>query len=91
MLPIVLVLIDGLGDRAHELLGGRTASEAAATPNLDGLAAGGSSRPSGREQVLAAEVDELTTALGEAHVQLRVWKRSAEHHGVRLAPTRTSR
>ena len=56
-----------------------------------GVAAGGSSRPSGREQILAAEVDELTTALGEAHVELRVWKKSAEHHGVRLAPSRTSR
>ena len=42
MLPIVLVLIDGLGDRAQEELGGRTASEAAATPNLDDLAARGS-------------------------------------------------
>jgi 2,3-bisphosphoglycerate-independent phosphoglycerate mutase len=42
VLPIVLVLIDGLGDRAHEVLGGRTAGEAAATPNLDALAAGGS-------------------------------------------------
>jgi 2,3-bisphosphoglycerate-independent phosphoglycerate mutase len=42
VLPIVLVLIDGLGDRAHEVLGGRTASEAAATPNLDALAGGGS-------------------------------------------------
>jgi 2,3-bisphosphoglycerate-independent phosphoglycerate mutase len=42
VLPIVLVLLDGLGDRAHDVLGGRTASEAAATPNLDALAAGGS-------------------------------------------------
>jgi 2,3-bisphosphoglycerate-independent phosphoglycerate mutase len=42
VLPIVLVLIDGLGDRAHDALGGRTASEAAATPNLDALAARGS-------------------------------------------------
>jgi len=42
VLPIVLVLIDGLGDRAHEVLTGRTASEAAVTPNLDALAAGGS-------------------------------------------------
>jgi len=40
--PIVLVLLDGLGDRAHEVLGGRTAGEAASTPNLDALAAGGS-------------------------------------------------
>ena len=42
MLPIVLVLLDGLGDRAHDVLGGRTAGEAAETPNLDALAAAGS-------------------------------------------------
>ena len=42
MYPIVVVLLDGLGDRAHASLGGRTANEAAATPNLDGLAARGS-------------------------------------------------
>jgi 2,3-bisphosphoglycerate-independent phosphoglycerate mutase len=42
VLPIVLVLLDGLGDRAHDVLGGRTAGEAAATPNLDALAAAGS-------------------------------------------------
>lgn len=53
-----------------------------------GLAAGGASRPSSREQALEAEVEELTKALGEAHVELRVWKRSAEG---RLAPSRTLR
>ena len=42
MLPIVLVLLDGLGDRAHELLGGRSGGEAAATPNLDAVVARGS-------------------------------------------------
>ena len=42
MLPIVLILLDGLGDRAHDVLGGRTAGEAAATPNLDAFAARGS-------------------------------------------------
>jgi 2,3-bisphosphoglycerate-independent phosphoglycerate mutase len=42
VLPIVLVLLDGLGDRAHGVLGGRTASEAAATPTLDALAGHGS-------------------------------------------------
>jgi 2,3-bisphosphoglycerate-independent phosphoglycerate mutase len=42
VLPIVLVLLDGLGDRAHDVLGGRTAGEAAATPNLDAVAALGS-------------------------------------------------
>ena len=53
-----------------------------------GLAAGGSSRRSSREEQLAAQVEELTSALGEAHVELRVWKKSAEG---RLAPLRTSR
>jgi transposase len=53
-----------------------------------GLAAGGSARPSSREEALELEVEELKTALGEAHVELRVWKKSAEG---RLAPSRTSR
>ena len=52
-----------------------------------GLAAG-ASKPSSREQQLAAEVAELTTALGEAAVELRVWKKSAEG---RLGPSKTSR
>ena len=42
MYPIVVVLLDGLADRAHASLGGRTANEVAATPNLDRLAAAGS-------------------------------------------------
>jgi 2,3-bisphosphoglycerate-independent phosphoglycerate mutase len=42
MHPIVVVLLDGLADRAHDSLGGRTANEVAATPNLDRLVAGGS-------------------------------------------------
>jgi 2,3-bisphosphoglycerate-independent phosphoglycerate mutase len=41
--PIVLVILDGLGDRPLEELGGRTPSEAAATPNLDAFAAAGAS------------------------------------------------
>jgi 2,3-bisphosphoglycerate-independent phosphoglycerate mutase len=36
--PIVVFLLDGLADRAHEVLGGRTGNEAATTPNLDALA-----------------------------------------------------
>lgn len=36
--PIVLVVLDGLGDRPQAELGGRTPAEAAATPNLDALA-----------------------------------------------------
>jgi len=52
-----------------------------------GLAAGRGG-PSTREQQLEAEVADLTTALGEAAVELRVWKKSAEG---RLGPSRTSR
>ena len=42
MYPIVVFLLDGLADRAHGVLGGRTGNEAASTPNLDALAAAGS-------------------------------------------------
>jgi 2,3-bisphosphoglycerate-independent phosphoglycerate mutase len=42
VLPIVVILLDGLGDRAHAALGGRTGNEAADTPNLDRLFAAGS-------------------------------------------------
>lgn len=42
MHPIVVLLFDGLADRAHASLGGRTANEAARTPNLDALTARGS-------------------------------------------------
>lgn len=48
----------------------------------------GKSKPSSREQQLEDEVAELTQALGEAAVEIRVWKKSAEH---RLGPSRTSR
>ncbi|MGQ0570987.1 MAG: alkaline phosphatase family protein [Armatimonadota bacterium] len=41
MLKILYVILDGLGDRPIEALGGRTPLEAAATPNLDRLAAAG--------------------------------------------------
>jgi transposase len=53
-----------------------------------GLTAAGRSGPSTREQQLEAEVADLTQALGEAAVELRVWKKSAEG---RLGPSRTSR
>jgi 2,3-bisphosphoglycerate-independent phosphoglycerate mutase len=42
MYPIVVILLDGLADRAHDELGGRTGVEAARTPNLDRLCASGS-------------------------------------------------
>jgi transposase len=48
----------------------------------------GRTGPSTREEQLEAEVAELTQALGEAAVELRVWKKSVEG---RLGPTRTSR
>src|SRR5438874_1673937 len=35
MQPIVVFLLDGLADRAHDSLGGRSGLEAAVTPNLD--------------------------------------------------------
>jgi transposase len=53
----------------------------------EGLAAGGGARRSGREAELEAENEELKAALGEAHVQLRVWQKGAEY----LPSSRTSR
>ncbi|MWJ95192.1 helix-turn-helix domain-containing protein [Escherichia coli] len=47
----------------------------------------GRSGPSSREEQLEAEVAELTQAVGEAHLEARVWKKAAE----RLGPSRTSR
>jgi 2,3-bisphosphoglycerate-independent phosphoglycerate mutase len=40
--PIVVLLLDGLADRAHQSLGGQSGLEAAATPNLDRLCGSGS-------------------------------------------------
>jgi 2,3-bisphosphoglycerate-independent phosphoglycerate mutase len=42
VLPIVVLLLDGLADRAHDSLGGRSGVEAADTPNLDAFCAEGS-------------------------------------------------
>lgn len=50
--------------------------------------ASGRSGPTFREEQLEAEVVELTWALGEAAVEIRVWKKSAEG---RLGPSRISR
>ena len=68
-------------------VGGATPTALSPPPARAGLAAG-SGKPSTREQQLEAEVADLTTALGEAAVELRVWKKSAEG---RLGPSRTSR
>ncbi len=48
----------------------------------------GKSAPSTREQQLEGEVAELTQALGEAAVEIRLWKKSAEG---RVGPSRTLR
>ncbi|MDF1524642.1 MAG: transposase, partial [Trueperaceae bacterium] len=61
---------------------------------LDGgqaaIAAGGRVGGSSREQRLQADIEELTSALGEAHVELRLWRkggalypasRSSKRHG----------
>ncbi len=48
----------------------------------------GRSGPSTREQQLEAQVADLTQALGEAAVEIRVWKKSAEG---RLGPSKTLR
>ena len=53
-----------------------------------GLADGSRPGSSPQLQRLEAEIEELKAALGEAHVELRVWKKSAEY---RLGPTRNSR
>ena len=50
--------------------------------------AAGRSGPSTREEQLEAQVEDLTQALGEAAVEIRVWKKSAEG---RLGPSRTLR
>lgn len=47
----------------------------------------GKSKPSTREQQLEAEIPDLTQALGEAHLEARVRKKSAESH---LGPSKTS-
>ncbi len=48
----------------------------------------GKSKPSTCEQQLEDQVTELTQALGEAAVEIRMWKKSAEG---RVGPSRTSR
>jgi len=48
----------------------------------------GASGPSSRQEQLAAEVAELTQALSEAAVEIRLWKKSAEG---RLGPSQTLR
>lgn len=52
-----------------------------------GVAEGGNPGPNARERQLLTELEEVKAALGEAHVELRVWKKAAGY----LPPSRTSR
>jgi transposase len=56
---------------------------------LEGLARGDNARApsSKREAELEAQIEELTSALGEAYVELRVWRKG----GALYPATRTSR
>ncbi|WP_096301962.1 helix-turn-helix domain-containing protein [Jatrophihabitans sp. GAS493] len=56
---------------------------------LEGLARGENPRApaSRREGELQAQIEDLTTALGEAYVELRVWRKG----GALYPPSRTSR
>lgn len=52
-----------------------------------GLAEGSNPGPNARERQLQSELEEVRAALGEAHVELRVWKKAADY----LPPSKTSR
>ena len=52
-----------------------------------GLAEGGNPGPNARERQLQSELEEVKAALGEAHVELRVWKKAADD----LPQAKTSR
>lgn len=49
------------------------------------VTAGGPARPTSREEQLAAENEQLAAALGEAHMELRLWRK-----GGALYPASTS-
>src|ERR1041384_6197450 len=97
MYPIVVLLLDGLADRAHTVLKDRTANEAARTPNLDRLAAHGSCGGIfGRRPGIVrchlrrrsrARALERGRALGDARLSHR---RVSGPRGLRGAGTRTA-
>lgn len=67
MSPIVLVLLDGLGDRPHRRLAGRTTNEVAQTPHLDRFAETSSSgvvSPLGRGRAPSSELAHWTYFTG---------------------------
>jgi len=92
---LVLAVISGEMTSAEAARRGRASEQSISTwkrqfleSGKAGLAENGGVGPSQRERALAEENEELKAALGEAHVELRVWKKSAEY---RLGPSRTSR
>jgi transposase len=92
---LVLAVISGEMSMAEAARRGKASEQSISTWKRQfleggkaGLVEGGKPGLNARERALLEEVEELKAALGEAHVELRVWKRSAEY---RLGPTRTSR
>ena len=92
---LVLSVISGEMTTAEAARRGKTSEQSISTwkrqfleGGKEGLADSGRLQPSQRERALVEENEELKAALGEAHVELRVWKKSAEY---RLGPTRSSK
>ena len=92
---LVLAVISGEMSMAEAARRGKASEQSISTWKRQfleggkaGLVEGGKPGLNARERALAEEIEELKAALGEAHVELRVWKKSAEY---RLGPTRTSR
>jgi transposase len=92
---LVLAVISGEMSMAEAARRGKASEQSISTWKRQfleggkaGLVEGGKPGLAPRERALLEEIEELKAALGEAHVELRVWKRSAEY---RLGPTRTSR
>lgn len=86
--PILLVLLDGLGDRAHPELGGLTSNEAAATPHLDAFVAAsvnGLLWPLGPGRAPSSEVAHWTFFTGSLHDFPGRAVLEARGHGVELA------
>lgn len=61
---------------------------------LDGgaqaVAAGASPKPTSREQQLAAENEQLAAALGEAHMELRLWRKGGALYPASTSSTRSA-
>lgn len=61
---------------------------------LDGgqqaVAAGGLTKPTSREHQLAAENEQLAAALGEAHMELRLWRKGGALYPASTSSTRNA-